>query len=114
MKQDDLTQKVFMFEEQSKDNILDSNDNNTQIQKAIMKCPVFKDLSLKFLPTFKFFQIKKSEIDVREGVKRYTFQFIDISAKIFYDEIKAQEEFMSLITSTISHEMRNPLNSIIS
>lgn len=41
-------------------------------------------------------------------------QFIDISAKIFYDDIKAQEEFMSLITSTISHEMRNPLNSIIS
>jgi len=28
--------------------------------------------------------------------------------------LKAQEEFMSLINSTISHEMRNPLNSIIS
>ena len=49
-----------------------------------------------------------------EGFERYTLQFIDISAKIFYDDIKAQEEFMSVITSTISHEMRNPLNSIVS
>ena len=48
------------------------------------------------------------------GLCRHTLQFIDISAKIFYDDIKAQEEFMSLSTSTISHEMRNPLNSIIS
>lgn len=38
---------------------------------------------------------------------------IDISAKIFYDDIKATEEFMNITTSTISHEMRNPLNSII-
>ena len=49
-----------------------------------------------------------------EGFERYTLQFIDISAKIFYDDIKAQEKFMSVITSTISHEMRNPLNSIVS
>lgn len=49
-----------------------------------------------------------------EGSKRYTVQMIDISAKIFYNDIKAQEEFISLINSTISHEMRNPLNSIIS
>jgi len=46
--------------------------------------------------------------------ERYTLQMIDISSKIFYDDIKAQEEFMSLTSSTISHEMRNPLNSLIS
>ena len=43
-----------------------------------------------------------------------TLQFIDISASIFYDDIKAQEGFSTLINSTISHEMRNPLNAIIS
>ena len=48
-----------------------------------------------------------------DGFERYTIQFIDISSKIFYDDMKAQEEFMSVITSTISHEMRNPLNSIV-
>ena len=42
------------------------------------------------------------------------FQFIDLSAKIFYDDMKAQEEYMNITTSTISHEMRNPLNAIMS
>ena len=42
-----------------------------------------------------------------------TLQFIDIAADIFYDDIKAQEDFSTLINSTISHEMRNPLNAII-
>jgi len=49
-----------------------------------------------------------------EGIKRYTIQFIDISSRIFYDELKAQEQFTTLYTSSISHEMRNPLNSIMS
>lgn len=39
--------------------------------------------------------------------------FIDISQKIMYDTSKAEGELLSLINSTISHEMRNPLNSII-
>ena len=39
--------------------------------------------------------------------------FIDISQKILYDSTKAESEMLSLINSTISHEMRNPLNSII-
>jgi len=39
--------------------------------------------------------------------------FIDISQKILYDSSKAEGEILSLINSTISHEMRNPLNSII-
>ena len=39
--------------------------------------------------------------------------FIDVSQKILYDTSKAEGEFLSLINSTISHEMRNPLNSII-
>ena len=39
--------------------------------------------------------------------------FVDISQKILYDTSKAESELLSLINSTISHEMRNPLNSII-
>ena len=37
----------------------------------------------------------------------------DISQKIMYDTAKAESELLSLINSTFSHEMRNPLNSII-
>ena len=39
--------------------------------------------------------------------------FIDISQNLLYDTSKAEGELLSLINSTISHEMRNPLNSII-
>lgn len=37
----------------------------------------------------------------------------DISQNILYDSSKAEGELLTLINSTISHEMRNPLNSII-
>ena len=40
-------------------------------------------------------------------------QIIDISHTILYDEIKAQSEFLELINACVSHELRNPLNSII-
>ena len=39
--------------------------------------------------------------------------FSDVSSKILYDTKKAEGELLTLINSTISHEMRNPLNSII-
>jgi signal transduction histidine kinase len=40
-------------------------------------------------------------------------QFIDISSSVFYDKEKAQNRFLSLINACISHELRNPLNSIM-
>ena len=40
-------------------------------------------------------------------------QIIDISDTILYDEIKAQSEFLELINACVSHELRNPLNSIV-
>jgi len=40
-------------------------------------------------------------------------QIIDISANILYDMQKADNKFLSLINACVSHELRNPLNSII-
>jgi signal transduction histidine kinase len=40
------------------------------------------------------------------------FQIIDISDSILYDQSKAENEFLSLMNATVSHELRNPLNSI--
>ena len=40
-------------------------------------------------------------------------QIIDISDSIFYDQEKAQSEFLGLINACVSHELRNPLHSII-
>ena len=39
-------------------------------------------------------------------------QIIDISNNILYDKTKTQNQFLSIINATVSHEMRNPMNSI--
>ena len=36
-----------------------------------------------------------------------------MSAELLYDDIKAENEFHSLINAAVSHELRNPLNSMI-
>ena len=41
-------------------------------------------------------------------------QIIDVTAYILYTEFKAKNQFISLINACVSHELRNPLNSIIS
>ena len=43
----------------------------------------------------------------------YLFQIIDISDKILYTEVKAENFFVTLINAAVSHELRNPLNSLI-
>lgn len=40
-------------------------------------------------------------------------QILDISANILYEQQRADNKFLSLINACISHELRNPLNSII-
>ena len=39
---------------------------------------------------------------------------IDISDKMLYNESKAEKTFLTLMNATVSHELRNPLNSLIS
>lgn len=39
-------------------------------------------------------------------------QIVDISDQIMYDQTQAQNDVLSLINVCISHELRNPLNSI--
>ena len=40
-------------------------------------------------------------------------QFIDISKAILYDMEKGHNAVLTMINACVSHEMRNPLNSII-
>ena len=48
-----------------------------------------------------------------QGVEKILFQVVDVSKSLLYDKASAQTEFLSLINATVSHEMRNPLNSIL-
>jgi signal transduction histidine kinase len=40
-------------------------------------------------------------------------QIIDLSQKILFDKMQAEILFHSMITAAVSHELRNPLNSMI-
>ena len=111
LSQNQISQKVFTFKKEI--NRFMQGETYTEIQEAIYGAPNLVDISKENLPSFTYFQIKKG-INIQEGgEQQYLLQFIDISSKIFYDDMKAQDDFSSLINSTISHEMRNPLNSII-
>ena len=59
----------------------------------------------------KFFQIKLIELN-EEDEHTTMMQFIDITKTVQCNQIKQQNEFLNLINATVSHEMRNPLNSI--
>ena len=104
-----LSQMVFTFSKKQF-GLLDSNSDFQQIQLALKKCKQFQDSELESIPKYRYFQIKKSAIG--RSSTRFILQFIDISSKIFYDDLRAQEEYMNITTSTISHEMMNPLNGI--
>ena len=38
---------------------------------------------------------------------------INVSDKMLYNDAKAEKSFLTLINATVSHELRNPLNSLI-
>jgi len=40
-------------------------------------------------------------------------QAIDVSASVLYDKQMVENKFLELINACISHELRNPLNSLI-
>jgi hypothetical protein len=88
MKQNDISQRVFMFSDKSED-LFNSANEFSEIQAAIKGCSQFRGLDLENIPTYKFFQIKRNMTITPEGTQRFTLQFIDISAKIFYNDIKA-------------------------
>jgi signal transduction histidine kinase len=47
-----------------------------------------------------------------DGCKKL-IQIIDMSDSMLYTEAKAEQSFLTLINATVSHELRNPLVSII-
>lgn len=112
MEQNKYAQTVFIFENTG--DLLNKLDSATEIQKQLhTKASNMGHLGLEQVPSYRFFQIKKCVTKSKEE-DMITLQFIDIDPNVFYDDIKAQEGFSTLINSTISHEMRNPLNAIIS
>ena len=111
----DLATKVFTFEKKlSQKDITKMKEEVKDIGAIIKNLPSMKGIDDEYIPKFKFFQIKKSKLKISgDENEKSMICFIDISQKILYDSSRAEGELLSLINSTISHEMRNPLNSII-
>ena len=57
----------------------------------------------------KVLKLQKREEDEPD---EFAVQLIDISEKILIDGLRTEQKYMTYIRATVSHEMRNPLNSI--
>lgn len=60
---------------------------------------------------FGFVQIRRHLIKTHLN-QNYVLEIVDISDKIMYQMAKGEQTLLSLINATVSHEMRNPINSI--
>ena len=59
----------------------------------------------------KYVQVRREKI--RTWFRKHeVIQMIDISQKILYEMEMGEKRLLSLINATVSHEMRNPTNSI--
>jgi len=45
--------------------------------------------------------------------EKMMIQIIDISDKMLYNEVRAEQSFFTLMNAAVSHELRNPLASLI-
>ena len=69
------------------------------------------DVQQKRILNHKYVQIKKLRY---KSNRRYLdlLQIIDISSDIMYDLATGEKKLLALINATVSHEMRNPINSM--
>ena len=70
------------------------------------------DASFQFVH-FKLGTIKSVPSSASRNADRTFLQMIDVSHKLLYNEAKAEGSFLTLINAAVSHELRNPLNSLI-
>ena len=68
-----------------------------------------KDMIFEYNSDYVHIKLNTFEIDNEE---KQMIQIIDISGSILYDQKQAENEFISLVNACVSHELRNPLNSI--
>ena len=112
---DEAIFKVYRNAEQSSDITIKTGKSYSLGQilglgQEFLKEKIFQ-LDLKKDSGFKYVVMKMNKIQGKD--KKILVQIIDMSAKILYNEIKAEKSFLSLINAAVSHELRNPLNSLI-
>lgn len=61
--------------------------------------------------SFKYVQIHIEKVETNFS-KHEVLQIVDVSQKILFEMANGEKRLFSLINATVSHEMRNPTNSI--
>mmetsp|Transcript_2746 Transcript_2746/g.4306 ORF Transcript_2746/g.4306 Transcript_2746/m.4306 type:complete len:208 (+) Transcript_2746:1106-1729(+) len=86
-----------------------------QLQQIIERLQ--KEESLSDLPLFvqiNLIRVKKEFIeDVYEGADEFMIQIQDVSQRILHQNLKIERQYLATMNSTVSHEMRNPLNALL-
>ena len=89
-----------------------------QLEQSYLESIVFKlyiNLETNQLDTgdnTRYVQLKSKEFYTK-GKKMKMVQILDVTPHMLYSEYKARIEFTSMINACVSHELRNPLNSIV-
>lgn len=60
-----------------------------------------------------YVQLKKKTY-MRNGEEKIMVSLIDVSQSVLYDQVHAENQFLAITNATVSHELRNPLQSITS
>ena len=58
-------------------------------------------------------KVKKINSKTKKKGEKILIQIIDVSDRKLYTEVNAEKTFLTLINATVSHELRNPLSSLI-
>lgn len=82
------------------------NCSQSVLSKIIFKVKLGKSSSVRYMTI-------RVKVYSQSGKEIKILQISDVTSQIQYMEIKAQTEFSSLMNTIMSHELRNPLNSII-
>ena len=68
---------------------------------------------VEFNKKVKYVQLSIKQIIHKDDGLSQLIQILDISDKILYTEVKSEHSFLELINAAVSHELRNPLSSLI-
>ena len=90
-----------------------------QLEPSYLESIVFKlcttsgkDNEVETGDNLRYIQLKSKEF-YTNGKKMKMVQILDVTPHMLYSEYKARIEFTSMINACVSHELRNPLNSIV-
>jgi signal transduction histidine kinase len=56
----------------------------------------------------------KRQIVEEEDITLEVLLMIDVTKEVLYNKANGEKKLLALINATVSHEMRNPINSIYS